>query len=189
MKEYIEKFVTQSNMIEGIYVDPGDPLFDNHLMAAEIAIEYAGAERWLDSPKDHACLMQRNGELRPSGIGSYRTQAVTVGGNTTPPFNTIRNLMEYWSKDIKKYTDSCDNLNNSERAEACFKYHKWFECIHPFIDGNGRTGRIMWLHLWILSGLPEVDFLRYAYYDSIGYWRSRDWDKVRSLSLSGGTHG
>lgn len=34
--------------------------------------------------------------------------------------------------------------------------HSQFECIHPFADGNGRTGRAMSLSLLTHSGFPPV---------------------------------
>lgn len=36
------------------------------------------------------------------------------------------------------------NLFN-DKEESPMDLHCRFECIHPFIDGNGRTGRLLWL--------------------------------------------
>ena len=53
--------------------------------------------------------------------------------------------------------------------------HHEFEHIHPFIDGNGRTGRL-WLNaLRLRCGYPwlTVRFAeRHSYYDAIQQWEA-----------------
>lgn len=45
--------------------------------------------------------------------------------------------------------------------------HIEYESIHPFTDGNGRTGRTLWL--WQMQGLPlaELPFLHAWYYQTL----------------------
>ena len=45
-----------------------------------------------------------------------------------------------------------------------FYAHKWFEALHPFTDGNGRTGRLYWL--WLMKDAP-LGFLHTWYYQSL----------------------
>ena len=59
----------------------------------------------------------------------------TVGGHVNPPVDRIPDLLEDW-------------LRLSKRADisigaAIALSHCHFESIHPFIDGNGRTGRTL----------------------------------------------
>ena len=43
-------------------------------------------------------------------------------------------------------------------------YHYQFECIHPFYDGNGRTGRILNILFLIMNGLIDVPILYLSSY-------------------------
>jgi Fic family protein len=57
----------------------------------------------------------------------------------------------------------CEAAEGFERQEKILEWaariHHRFECIHPFEDGNGRTGRA--LVSWMLShyGLPDFEML------------------------------
>jgi Fic family protein len=74
--------------------------------------------------------------------GRYRTIRVRVGSYTPPPPELVSGLMfellEWWNKDSGSLTPVL--------SSAIVHYR--FEAIHPFADGNGRTGRA--LALWAL---------------------------------------
>ena len=74
--------------------------------------------------------------------GSYRTMNVRVGNYAPPPHEDVSPLMfellEWWNADSQKLSPV---LSSSI-------LHYRFEDIHPFSDGNGRTGRA--LALWDL---------------------------------------
>ena len=57
--------------------------------------------------------------------------------------------------------------------------HHMFEVIHPFIDGNGRTGRLLLQKvLTDLGEDPAIIFFddRGEYYDAIQNFRDTYWD-------------
>lgn len=57
------------------------------------------------------------------------------------------------------------------------KHHIVFENIHPFIDGNGRTGRLLLIYEMISMGLLPVD-IRYEerdrYYAALSAYRDKE---------------
>ena len=74
--------------------------------------------------------------------GRYRTIPVRVGPYSPPPPELVQGLMfellEWWNKDSGSLTPVLSSAI----------VHYQFEAIHPFADGNGRTGRA--LALWEL---------------------------------------
>ena len=60
--------------------------------------------------------------------------------------------------------DWCDNLSyrlenaktNEEKVEIIMDQHIKFEKIHPFIDGNGRTGRLLIIHSCLKEDLEPI---------------------------------
>ena len=84
------------------------------------------------------------GEVMDQGeAGRYRTIRVRVGTYVPPPPEEVSGLMfeflvEWWNKDSP--------VLSPVLSSAIVHYR--FEAIHPFADGNGRTGRA--LALWEL---------------------------------------
>ena len=98
--------------------------------------------------------------------GTYRDQQVFIAGaeHTPPPHFRIQEEMD---KMMKWFTDSAQALHPVERAA---KLHAIFVGIHPFIDGNGRTSRLL-LNLELMkAGYPPIIFKiqnRLAYYEAL----------------------
>ena len=63
------------------------------------------------------------------------------------------------------------DLRNPPRHEMgiYFEHHN-YEQLHPFTDGNGRSGRLIWLHRMIRIGYNgELGFLHKWYYQSLAF--------------------
>jgi Fic family protein len=83
------------------------------------------------------------GDVMDQGAaGRYRTMAVRVGRYLPPPAADVSGLMfellAWWNQDAARVSPVL--------SSAILHYR--FEAIHPFADGNGRTGRA--LALWEL---------------------------------------
>ena len=98
--------------------------------------------------------------------GSYRDQQVYIAGaEHVPPEPFL--LKEKMEELISWHEGIGQSLHPIERAA---KLHVIFVGIHPFIDGNGRTSRLL-LNLDLMkAGFPPIVIKtenRLAYYDSL----------------------
>jgi len=121
--------------------------------------------------KAHAVLMK--GLLDP--VGKYRNQSVgIVKGDKlehlAPPFQNVPYLM----KELFGYLKDDDELT---LIKSCV-FHYEMEFIHPFLDGNGRMGRL-WQTVILLQDFPVFEFLPFEKLIS-----ETQIDYYQSLSLS-----
>ena len=67
-----------------------------------------------------------------------------------------------------------------ENLRAPYETHIVYEMLHPFTDGNGRSGRALWL--WQMDGIKgaPLGFLHHFYYQTLH--RARPDTRVRTLS-------
>ena len=96
--------------------------------------------------------------------GTYRTVEVTILGasHSPPPHYLILERMEDLLRDYENMKQ------NMHITKAAAEFHLRFEGIHPFIDGNGRTGRLILNLELIKAGFLPVNIKfadREKYYD------------------------
>lgn len=101
--------------------------------------------------KAHLTLMSNLIE----NAGKYRTQGVGIVKGTkvehlAPPYENVPYLM----KDLFEYLK---NPNEIELIKSCV-FHYEMEFIHPFLDGNGRMGRL-WQTLILMEKYPVFEYL------------------------------
>lgn len=89
----------------------------------------------------------------------------------TPPqhIDQIQNLMDNLEDFINK-----DSENSPDPLIKMAIIHYQFESIHPFYDGNGRTGRIINILYLVLKGLLDIPVLylsRYIIRNKLDYYR------------------
>ncbi len=77
----------------------------------------------------------------------------------TPP-ETEEEIREYL-KNLEEYINNNDNVDPLIKVAII---HYQFESIHPFYDGNGRTGRIINILYLILAGLLDSPILYLSKY-------------------------
>ena len=183
-KDYLKKlslYLTyNTNTIEGstmTLADVGEVIFDNKVLSNRTAIEQLEAKNhqsvllWIidqlasnkfeldtETIKSiHLRLM--NGIVSDAGV--YRNHSVRIQGSRTTVTNYVKipDLMDDLILDAKnKNLDAIVNMTN---------FHSKFEKIHPFSDGNGRTGRLILIIMALKSNLVPPIILKekkHAYY-------------------------
>lgn len=106
--------------------------------------------------KAHETLMM-TGDGDKSAPGSYRQQSVRVGNLIPPPAPEIPNLI----KQLEDYMNSPSDIPPLIRIGLV---HVHFETIHPFLDGNGRIGRLLIVLMLIFYEILDVEILYPSFY-------------------------
>ena len=111
---------------------------------------------------------------RPEDKGTYRRIPVRIiGAYTMPvqPYMIEPKMAELLTKNEERKAIMSD-------IERIALFHLEFEGIHPFIDGNGRTGRLLMNLDLIRNGYPPINVRftdRKRYYDAFdAYYRDND---------------
>ena len=92
-------------------------------------------------------------------------------------------LIESKMKDLLIENEACKSKMTT--VERIARFHLEFEGIHPFIDGNGRTGRLIMNLDLIREDFPPINVKftdRKRYYDAFDdYYRDGDAGKMIDL--------
>ena len=210
---YVRKEALMSSQIEGAQAtleDVLDPLIEqnanqnvadviNYIKATEYALERLHTLPLCNRliKETHAVLMAgvRGQEKSP---GEFRTSQNWIGaaGSTLKTARYIppmpEDMIEAMS-DLEKYINSDDALDVLIQAALL---HYQFETIHPFLDGNGRIGRLL-ITLFLMEkkalSTPALYISYYLkknrieYYDRMSEVRNKDnyeqWIKFFLLAI------
>ena len=109
---------------------------------------------------------------KPEDRGMYRRVAVRIMGASHEPSDPVL-VPEKMESLIKEFANK-----KMHPIESAAMFHLMFEGIHPFIDGNGRTGRLVMNFALMQNGYPPIDVKfadRKRHYDCFtSYYRDGD---------------
>lgn len=106
---------------------------------------------------------------KPMDKGIYRRIPVVITGavHTPPQPYLVSPMMEAWVRDLQ--------ATRIHPLVAAAEFHIRFETIHPFIDGNGRTGRLLANFILMKAGYLPISIKyenRRAYYEAFTSYHS-----------------
>jgi hypothetical protein len=140
----LEDFIVESNRIEGI-----EGTTQTEIGAYE---KFLKEQVTVDTLIELVRIVQPNARFRdnPSVSG------VRVGQHVAPPSGP----------EIKT------SLEAILRNPNVWDQHIQYETLHPFTDGNGRSGRALWL--FGMGGSTRLGFLHTFYYQTLQHVRKGD---------------
>lgn len=127
----------------------------NHKRAFDHVLAYRGDVTKQFILRLHALVVKDT--LSPdlaSQIGKYRRVQVYIRGVEWVPAKSqdvpkdMKALLEWYAK----------NKNRAHPVVVAAYFHTAFELVHPFVDGNGRVGRLLMNFILRKNGYPMVNF-------------------------------
>lgn len=145
---WFNKFIAESNRIEGINRAPSQREIEAH----ELILSLEHIE--IDHLKQFVSMVAPRNVLRDQeGLDVYVGDHVPLKGGLEV-VTTLRAIL--------------NQINNKDNP---FHTHRLYEDLHPFTDGNGRSGRALWLWSMLrtnqISRVMQLGFLHNWYYQSL----------------------
>ncbi|MEK6917815.1 MAG: Fic family protein [Nanoarchaeota archaeon] len=180
--EFAEEFIFNSNNIEGSKIPPervreiidtGDTKYKDRNEVKEVKNSILAFEYLQKSFKFNLISIKRLYHILTKDllmIGNipypkgFKKEEVIVGNSqTTPPEKVEEELNDLlnWHR---------TNKNKIHPLVLAFEFHKMYENIHPFRDGNGRTGRLIMNKILMSAGYyPMVVYKenKLAYFNTL----------------------
>jgi Fic family protein len=204
---YVRREAVLSSQIEGtqstledlleleLGADRRDPSSDAYEIANYVQAMNFGLERIQTLPLSLRLIREIHGELLRDGRGS---------GATPGEFRRTQNWIGPAGATLKQATFVPPPVPEMKRALHDFERylhtdssystlldvglaHAQFETIHPFLDGNGRVGRLLNTFLLVHRGVLRKPLLYLSYYFKLH--RTEYYDRLMAVRLAGDWEG
>lgn len=186
---FAQRFVVESALIEGQVIPPERVVKSAHMEAyrlmllladSGVDLTQADLKNWqkLIGGEQH---LWRDRALSLDELGQYRDWNIGLSMSD----GSIKNIGAEWTKVQDEMDDLWDLLWQKSRGwtgnpawldrspiEKAAVIHHMYERIHPFPDGNGRSGRLLALFMLRQAKVPPVLFTNWdkgtEYYPAFG---------------------
>jgi fido (protein-threonine AMPylation protein) len=129
--------------------------FDAASLVYEFAYQKYREKEWQtlrhsDIKTIHSLMFRGQDRKNP---GTYRVHDILIQqANINPPHGyLVKENMDF----LLAFVDTLD-WGDTSLCESLAMLHTLFESIHPFEDGNGRTGRLLINYILLSLGLPNI---------------------------------
>ena len=197
---HIAKEATQSSRIEGTQTNMEEVFMKEKEIAKERRDEWEKLQNYIQAMNEamvnlqalpfSSRLIRQTHKILLQGVrgkhklpGEFRTSQNWIGGSTIndalfipPPHPEVPALVS----DLEKFANNNSNLPELLKIAII---HYQFETIHPFLDGNGRIGRLLITLYLVNKGLLKRPILylsdffeqyRDLYYDNLTWVRTKN---------------
>jgi Fic family protein len=150
LKEYMEVvgYGAAAKWVYSQALEPGGWSADQLLTIHEIRSVHSQTMTpvWNVAPHPHATSDESPGNWRQHQIQAFQD------GFKPPSFVDIDPLIGDWVREVNELSE----INDDPLPERWAHIHNMFERIHPFLDGNGRTGRLLLNLILVRLGYPPA---------------------------------
>ncbi|MBR2930275.1 MAG: Fic family protein [Clostridia bacterium] len=166
------RFIFETNTVGGADGVPVDDIIEtaNHFRAIDYVIDCAEEPLSAGIIKELHRLIKtgtQDSHLSWFKVGEYKTMPNVVGGRETTPPEKVADEM---TRLIETYSAIKD-----VSLKDIVAFHRSFEVIHPFQDGNGRVGRLIAFKECLRNNIvPFIieDSKKMFYYRGLKEWDS-----------------
>jgi Fic family protein len=166
--EFAKEFIFNSNNIEGSKIPPervreiidtGDTKYADRNEVKEVKNSILAFEYLQRSFKFNLTSIKRLYHILTKDLfmqgnipypKGFKKEEVIVGNSPTAPPEKVEKELIYLLKWYKA------NKNKIHPLILAFEFHKRYEFIHPFRDGNGRTGRLIMNKILMSAGYYPI---------------------------------
>lgn len=160
LKEYMEVqgYADAARWVYDQAVGSGDWQTDELVTLSEISEIHRRTMNpvWQVAPHSDATDREGPWHYREHDIAPFS------GGMIPPAWPLVPPRMHDWRDRVVALAPHLKSPQQSPTPlpEMLAEIHNSFECVHPFIDGNGRTGRLVLNLILVRLGLPPVIVLK-----------------------------
>jgi len=104
----------------------------------------------------HRMIGKNLGEHLDAVPGRFREDNRVIGTYRAPDYKYVPELIEKLCSWLRQEFHYNDGQNFPTSVIEAIITHVYIEWIHPFGDGNGRTGRLFEFYILLRAGLPNI---------------------------------